>query len=606
MRAVLLTALILGLMTELLSLVDGIRPTVVVICWLLVIAVGVRLALRREAEGPRWQVCLRWARERLARGVQLIIRTPSVLLMAIGVLAALGIILTIALASPPNNWDSMSYHLPRVMHWASDHNVRFYPTSIDRQLYSGPMAEYVILHVYLLTGSDLLFNSVQWSALAGVTVLAGLIAQLLGGDRRAQALAAVVAVTTPMAILEGSSTQNDLVEAFFLMLVVHAALTLRAKDRIRPVDVWPLAAALALALLAKSTGYLLAGPFVVLALSRRWRSPRLLIAPLVVLVGFVLAVNLGQAVRNENAYGSLVGPPDSHVLVNSHFSPAVTVVSGLRLFASGATTSHADINKHLLGALDRGSSAVGVKQPDQGTLYGATNFSLGWSMEEDYASYPVQTFAIVLVLLLTVLRVPPLRGLRAGYVLAAACSFLLFASYLRWQPWINRLDMPLALMWSPAVAVVVVAWHRFLALPVALAFGWLAPSFLLHNQTRPLEGASSVLKAPKQGLMFWTRSIDTIPYDAATKLIAQRHAKVIGLVEGADDWEYPLWRLNGGALNGIRFVDIRPSDLGHKPMPHYDLAVCTDPIIVSCNSIAKPGWSIVPLGAGMIAAVPAS
>ena len=53
----------------------------------------------------------------------------------------------IALFAVPITWDSMTYHLARVAHWAQDHTVAFYPTHVVRQLYPPPWAEYAMLHL---------------------------------------------------------------------------------------------------------------------------------------------------------------------------------------------------------------------------------------------------------------------------------------------------------------------------------------------------------------------------------------------------------------------------------------------------------------------------
>ena len=54
-----------------------------------------------------------------------------------------------ALIYPPNSPDSLSYHMPRVMHWIQNNNVEYYPTSIPRQLFVSPFSEFVILHLQL-------------------------------------------------------------------------------------------------------------------------------------------------------------------------------------------------------------------------------------------------------------------------------------------------------------------------------------------------------------------------------------------------------------------------------------------------------------------------
>jgi hypothetical protein len=33
-----------------------------------------------------------------------------------------------AVLAPPNKWDALEYHLPRVVMWSQNHNVKFFPT----------------------------------------------------------------------------------------------------------------------------------------------------------------------------------------------------------------------------------------------------------------------------------------------------------------------------------------------------------------------------------------------------------------------------------------------------------------------------------------------
>jgi hypothetical protein len=145
--------------------------------------------------------------------------------------------LTVALVAPPNTFDSMTYHMSRVMHWIENRSVVHYPTHIGRQLYLAPGAEFAILHLQLLTGGDRFANLVQWLGMAGSLVGVSLIARELGGGPFAQLFVAVTAATLPMGILQASSTQNDYVVSFWLaMRRIQACTAFSIRSRSAPAS----------------------------------------------------------------------------------------------------------------------------------------------------------------------------------------------------------------------------------------------------------------------------------------------------------------------------------------------------------------------------------
>src|SRR5207249_6489341 len=152
---------------------------------------------------------------------RLIVLFPSLRLpfRSVPFLSGLGFIVTLtavtAFLSPPNNYDSMTYHMSRVVHWIQDRNVSFYPTHITRQLYMNPWVEFAIMHLQILSGGDRFANFVQWFSMIGSLIGVSLLAKQFGGDLHTQLLAAVFAGTIPMGILQSSSTQNDCAVSFW-------------------------------------------------------------------------------------------------------------------------------------------------------------------------------------------------------------------------------------------------------------------------------------------------------------------------------------------------------------------------------------------------------
>lgn len=63
-----------------------------------------------------------------------------------------------ALYYPPNNWDSMTYHMTKVMHLIDNKNVNFYLIYNHLQLFSALLAEYVMLQWFLLVDLGIFSN----------------------------------------------------------------------------------------------------------------------------------------------------------------------------------------------------------------------------------------------------------------------------------------------------------------------------------------------------------------------------------------------------------------------------------------------------------------
>lgn len=168
----------------------------------------------------------------------------------------------IAIVAPPNTWDSMTYHMSRVVHWIQNGNVAHYPTYNLPQLFHPPFAEFAIMHLQILSGSDRFANLVQWFSSIGSIIGVSLIAKELNTDVRGQVFAAVFCATIPMGILQASSTQNDYAVGFWLVCLAYFVL-LSVKYENQPSLYFLIGASLGLAILTKSSGYLYAFPFMV-------------------------------------------------------------------------------------------------------------------------------------------------------------------------------------------------------------------------------------------------------------------------------------------------------------------------------------------------------
>ena len=253
------SAVVIGLASvifvELLSAFNQLNRPWIVTCW--VGFIGLLVLLLRKKIGESAGRIMAARLKQLAVSLKKKLRNLSLAEAIIGIILLLTFL--VAYIAAPNNWDSMTYHMTKVAHWAQNANTNFYPTNEIRQLYYGPGAEYLILNLQLLVGADRLANMVQWFSYLGSIVLASLLVKRLGGDKKAQALGALAAATIPMAILQATSTQNDLVVALWTLCCINLLFMLEKEPSWWKVTMF--GGALALALLTKATSAIFLLPF---------------------------------------------------------------------------------------------------------------------------------------------------------------------------------------------------------------------------------------------------------------------------------------------------------------------------------------------------------
>ena len=165
-------------------------------------------------------------------------------LMFVLVLVVAVITFIIAWVTPPQTWDSLTYHMPRIAHWAQNRSIGHYISGIERQNSMSPGAEMLSLGFYALINSARLGNMVQWFAMLFSLVAASVVVRHLGADAFGQWLAVAIAATIPLGIVESSSSITDYVAALWTICAAAEMLAYLKTNRVRSLVFVSLAAGL--------------------------------------------------------------------------------------------------------------------------------------------------------------------------------------------------------------------------------------------------------------------------------------------------------------------------------------------------------------------------
>ena len=529
------------------------------------------------------------------------LRLPRIAVLPVPCIA-LGATLVVALAAAPNNWDSMVYHNARVMEWWDHGTVAPWETPINRQVRMPPLASYFKLALFGLTGNDALFNLVQWAFFAFSILAAAVLAARLVPSDRAGPWAALLVATTPMAVLQATSTQNDVVVAGYLLAAAFFLLRAPGTDG-RPVrDLALGGAAIGLAFATKGTAYILAVPLLIVTVwtatgriargqgseRRAWAAGLAAAAVLVVLP------SAGFWWRNVRALGSPVGAVAEVVRPSAFLSrgpgkaPALAVSQVLRagVLQLGQLRVVGVRGRILVAAAESAHRALGVGV-DEPAISGPDPFSrVEWpALNHEDTAPSTATFLVFVVATVVALFRRSLRGRRAVLVffLGGWAGWLLVALFVRWMPWNARLQLPaLVLLAVPAGAVVAESLGGPIRAVLALLLALQALPALLLNSSRPLlsvsissrdsvllrtlvpHGSRSIFSTSRWEDYFRNQPALQGEVEEVMTAVARRcePGGVVQLELDGDAWEYALWvgarRFAPGV--GLRAGVPRPGD----------------------------------------------
>ncbi|WP_327033526.1 glycosyltransferase family 39 protein [Micromonospora ureilytica] len=543
--------------------------------------------------------------------------------------------LLVALLAEPNNFDSQTYHLPKVEHWVAQGDLDFWPTAIHRQVTIPPGAEYLLLHLRLLTGGDHLHNLVQWAAGVVCLLVAARITAQLGGGRRAQLLTAFVLATTPMVVLQATSTQTDLICAAWVACAATLAL-----DGLRRRTGWGtllgLGAATGLTAVTKTSGLIAVGPLLLL-----WGLAQLRLAqtdrsaptgpaaagggrrswPIgglartvggSVLILVVAAVVVGPFLARVTAeFGHPLGPPRlrESIPMERH-DPASIVVNALRIGHTAFDTPLAPLRRAGADVIISGAEAIGVDPQDRAITFGRELFpEPAWYPDEDRVAFPLAGALAVIGAVIALARPRRIAPERAGsvraYAVVVLTAVLLHTAMIKWQPWGNRLllyavvlAVPLAGLWLDALLRNRARGRRSVATVVAvsvLAASALAGVLALsYGFPRRLVGSGSVFTTSDWDTRFLRRPQWADEFRWAATAVQDSGARRIGLVQQNDNWEYPWWLLlrqpDGGSPDLVALQSVLPERPPADPSS-VDAIVCTG-TRAACAKLVPAGWRL--------------
>lgn len=378
-----------------------------------------------------------------------------------------GAMLVVAGKTVPYNWDSMTYHLPRIMQWAQNKSVAHYLTHDVRQLASPVLAEFVNLQVYLMTGkADSIFNFLQCISFITNALLVFYITQKLKVSKPYCWLSMLLFVSMPIAFGEALSTQVDHFSTVFLLIFIYFIMDLIEdthrllwdKENITYVII--LSLCIGLGYLAKPSvmfGMIFFAVWLLVVSIHRKDIVKDVLY-LIILASIIMVMVIApEILRNIKTFHAISDPIAGARQLVGTLNPLYLIVNGLKNYTMNLPNVYVDFAALIEHGVYWIAYMLGVNIHDHSIAEDGKEFYLHLpaTYDHDTAINPtIVIFATIAVLCLILRKIKREKyDVADWFSVVAIGAFLFFCVILRWEPFVTRYMLSYLALLCPVVTI---------------------------------------------------------------------------------------------------------------------------------------------------------
>jgi len=495
-----------------------------------------------------------------------LVRNNYTYVFAIAVALILKLIEGIFIAQ--NNWDSMSYHLPRYLHWIQNGSLDFFITPEQRQNISPILPDYLLGTMYILFDNDFFIFVIAWLSVIIASYYVYKIVYLLTSNRNTAILGFLASLFLPSQLAFMSSSQTDPISTALIVILLYYTILMKSRESKSLVVLMILMAPLFLT--AKTTGLIFSLPIYIFVTFKYYRFITKYFLQFSTILIFALLPGLPCLLRIKN----------SRVLteagvVASEISPQGVLANTLRIFVNNLQTPIIGINSYLEGAYYWSAQIVGINPNPIGYgNYG--NFYLSNSLHADFVGNPIH----LIYLFIAIVSLRKNKTYRVLSLLILSQLVLLGAT-IGWQPWINRFTSTILVVGSILIGIWIAERGKFLRISLITLMLTYSSFWIFYNPTRSLLDPKPLifiakelgmketdLEKVRQDLVlsrnqqyFSVKPELESPYILAAEKINEIRPKEIFIKINGNDFEYPIWALTDFKIEIYHFQESDLSEI---------------------------------------------
>lgn len=476
-----------------------------------------------------------------------------------------------AVRTVPYNWDSMTYHLTRIVHWIQNKSVAHYVCHDISQISCPPLAEFVLLHIYVLSGcSDYFVNLLQTFSYIISVFLVYKISEMIGCNRLFCSLAAFTFATTPIVFAEALSTQVDVFSGMWLLIYVYCILhftDLKQKlywNRDMLCKLLLIGMSAGFCYLAKPSGCIGAFIFAIwLLLVCAYRKDNIfIVARSIIIVAIVaMIIVLPEMMRNLVTFHTIADASTGSSFLVPSWDIRYLTENMIQNIGFNLPNKYLNISPYIEKVIFKTARILytGTQVPEKLLEFKLIDAGMGHDMAINPTITWLMIFAILCGITVVIIRIIKKnedlkQNISYAYLITAIISMLAFCAVVKWYRHITRYEIGYFAIIAPAIML---AFQYIFSQSRRLVYLFTVIIVFINMIT-----FSDAVKYHKQYFAAGDNRIAQYfailhlydPYAAVTDNIIDAGYENVGFICDENSYEYPLWKMMENSVSRFEHV----------------------------------------------------